>query len=69
VLGMLRTKDLRAFARPLARVAASAVAVPVPDDPLSQDPIEMVRELGGLGIPARPASGVAEALAERPPLS
>ncbi|HFD15740.1 MAG TPA: bifunctional folylpolyglutamate synthase/dihydrofolate synthase [Rhodospirillales bacterium] len=64
VLGMLRTKDLRAFARPLARVAASAVAVPVPDDPLSQDPIEMVRELGGLGIPARPASGVAEALAE-----
>ncbi len=63
VLGMLRTKDLRAFARPLAPLAATVVTVPVPDEPLSQEPAEMARELAALGFAARPAPGVEEALA------
>ncbi len=62
VLGMLRTKDLRAFARPLAPLAAGVVTVPVPDDPLSQEPGRMAQELAALGLPARPADGVREAL-------
>ncbi len=63
VLGMLRTKDLCAFARPLAPLAAGAVTVPVPDDPLSLEPDRMARELTALGLPARPAGDVCEALA------
>ncbi len=63
VLGMLRTKDLRAFARPLAPLARGAVTIPVPDDPLSQEPAEMARELTTLGLPARPAGEIGEALA------
>ena len=62
VLGMLRTKDVQAFARPLASLAASITTVPVPDDPLSQDPGEMADRLSALGMPGQPAADVPEAL-------
>ncbi len=63
VVGMLQTKDLVAFLRPLAPLARSLTIVPVPDEPLGRDPAESVVELRAAGIPAGQAASVAAAVA------
>jgi dihydrofolate synthase/folylpolyglutamate synthase len=63
VVGMLNSKDLPHFAEPLARIAASIHTVPVPDEAASRDPGEAAQELAAVGIAAKPALSVGEAVA------
>ena len=52
VVGMLDTKDLRAFLAPLATVAASLTAVPIASEPHGRAPEEIAASARGLGLPA-----------------
>jgi dihydrofolate synthase/folylpolyglutamate synthase len=72
ILGMLATKDLEAFLRPLAPLVASLRTVAVPDEPATRDPIEEAAIGRRLGIRAEPAPSPLEAAralaaAEPPP--
>ena len=62
VVGMLSTKDLSGFLRPLSTLARSLHTVPVPDEPASRDPVEAAAQAMRLGIPATPARDLARAL-------
>ena len=62
VVGMLSTKDLSGFLRPLSTLARSLHTVPVPDESASRDPIEAAAQAMRLGIPATPARDLARAL-------
>ena len=62
VVGMLSTKDLSGFLRPLSTLARSLHTVPVPDESASRDPIEAAAQAMRLGIPATPASDLTRAL-------
>jgi dihydrofolate synthase / folylpolyglutamate synthase len=62
VVGMLSTKDLSGFLRPLSTLARSLHTVPVPDEPASRDPSAAAAEAMRLGIPATPARDLAGAL-------
>jgi dihydrofolate synthase/folylpolyglutamate synthase len=63
VVGMLNTKDSLGFLAPLAPLAASLQAVPVPEEQASRDPEQVVEEAEDLGLPAEACSDVASALA------
>lgn len=63
IVGMLQTKDLVAFLKPLAPLARSLTIVPVPGEPLGRDPEQSVAELDAAGITARRAESVAAAIA------
>jgi dihydrofolate synthase/folylpolyglutamate synthase len=52
IVGMLGTKDLRAFLRPLASVAASLTAVPIPGEPAARPPEEVAAAAAELGLAA-----------------
>ncbi len=72
ILGMLASKDLDAFLRPLAPVVASLRTVAVPGEAASRDPLEEARAGRALGLRAEPAASPLEAAraiatAERPP--
>ncbi|GBD42957.1 Dihydrofolate synthase/folylpolyglutamate synthase [bacterium HR40] len=62
VVGMLRTKDARTFLAPLVPLVRSITAVPVPDEPLSREPAELLALLEGRGVEAATAPSVEEAL-------
>ncbi len=64
VVGMLRTKDMLAFLRPLAPVVRSITVVPVPDEPMSHEPEQAARCLASAGIPAAPCAHWHGALVE-----
>ncbi|MGQ3674820.1 bifunctional folylpolyglutamate synthase/dihydrofolate synthase [Xanthobacter sp. TB0139] len=63
VLGMLTTKDARAFLAPFAGLAREAICVPMPGEHAGRPPEEVAAVAAGLGIPVRVAHGVGEALA------
>lgn len=63
VVGMLGTKDIANFLRPLAPLAASLQTVAVPDEPASRDPGEAASQAASLGLDAAPAASVETALA------
>jgi dihydrofolate synthase/folylpolyglutamate synthase len=71
VIGMLSTKDTRAFLRPLAPYVAEARAIPVPGETLSLFPIELAQQARDAGIESvATANNIREALsdfARRPP--
>jgi dihydrofolate synthase/folylpolyglutamate synthase len=71
IVGMLTTKDLAAFLRPLVPLAASLRFVPVPGESLSRDPEDSARLARELGVPAVAAdsalAAVAEIAAQEPP--
>jgi dihydrofolate synthase / folylpolyglutamate synthase len=60
---MLTTKDARGFLAPLAEVTASVHAVPVPDEPLGQDPVAIATHARALGVAAETATSVRMAVA------
>jgi dihydrofolate synthase / folylpolyglutamate synthase len=62
VVGMLATKDARGFLAPLAPLTRSLTAVPVPDEAASQDPAVLVEAARDLGIEARAAKDVGNAI-------
>jgi dihydrofolate synthase/folylpolyglutamate synthase len=62
VVGMLSTKDLSGFLRPLSTLVRSLHTVPVPDESASRDPIAAAALAMRLGIPATPARDLASAL-------
>jgi dihydrofolate synthase/folylpolyglutamate synthase len=62
VVGMINTKDSLGFLAPLAPLAASLQAVPVPDEQASRDPAEVVEEAEDLGLPATVRPDVPSAL-------
>ncbi|MEZ5935040.1 MAG: folylpolyglutamate synthase/dihydrofolate synthase family protein [Alphaproteobacteria bacterium] len=62
VVGMINTKDSLGFLAPLAPLAASLQAVPVPDEQASRDPAEVVEEAEDLGLPATVRRDVPSAL-------
>jgi dihydrofolate synthase/folylpolyglutamate synthase len=64
VVGMLATKDLGAFLRPLAAVAASLTAVPVPGEAAAREPAEVAAAAREVGMPAEVADSVAAAVRE-----
>ena len=63
IVGMLTTKDSRAFLAPFAALAEEIVAVPVAGDHAGRAPAELVAIAGELGVRASEAAGVGEALA------
>lgn len=62
VVGMLNTKPPAEFLAPLAPLAASLVAVPVPGEPASLAPAEICQAVGALSVDARTAESVEAAL-------
>jgi dihydrofolate synthase/folylpolyglutamate synthase len=62
VVGMLSTKDLGEFLGPLVPVAASMRFVPVPDEPLSREPVLSVEVARRLGARAQAAASALEAV-------
>lgn len=62
VVGMLNTKDSKGFITPIAPLAASLHAVPVPDEHASRDPKEVVQDALALGTSAETADDVSAAL-------
>jgi len=72
IVGMLATKDLKAFLRPLVPLAASLRTVAVPDEPATRDARDEAEVGRRLGLRAEPANSPLEAAraiaaAERPP--
>jgi dihydrofolate synthase/folylpolyglutamate synthase len=67
IVGMLGTKDLRAFLRPLASVAASLTAVPIPGEPAARAPEEVAAAARGLGLPVSVRPTVEAAVATLAP--
>ena len=63
VVGMINTKDSQGFLAPMAPFAASLHAVPVPDEPASREPAEVVADARDLGLAAMVSEGVPAALA------
>lgn len=63
VVGMLRTKDVAGFLRPLAGVAASLHGVDIPGEAATLSAAETVAAAQALGLAARPAADVADAVA------
>jgi dihydrofolate synthase/folylpolyglutamate synthase len=63
VVGMLRTKDVAGFLRPLAARAASLSGVEIPGEAATLSAAETVAAALAAGIDAAPAPGVAEAIA------
>jgi dihydrofolate synthase/folylpolyglutamate synthase len=64
VVGMLTTKDLVSFLRPLAPLARSIRLVGIPGEPLAYDAIAAAGLLHEAGIDARAAATVEDAMAE-----
>jgi dihydrofolate synthase/folylpolyglutamate synthase len=64
VVGMLATKDLGAFLRPLARLAASLTAVPIPGEAAARDPAEVATAAREVGLAAVVAGSVEAAVRE-----
>ncbi|MCS6879555.1 MAG: folylpolyglutamate synthase/dihydrofolate synthase family protein [Geminicoccaceae bacterium] len=62
VLGMLRSKDLASFLRPLVPLIASLRTVAVPDEPASRDPREQAEIARALGARAESAASPLEAV-------
>lgn len=62
VVGMLATKDLAAFLRPLAGVAASLTAVPIAAEAAAREPDEIAAAARGVGMAAGVAGSVEEAV-------
>jgi len=69
IFGMLDDKDPAAFLSPLAILAASVIAVPLPNEPRSRDPQASAETLAGAGVRAGWAPSLdaaVDALAETP---
>lgn len=64
IVGMLTTKDLAAFLKPLVPLAASLRFVPVPGESLSRDPEDSARIARELGMPAVAAGSTLAAVTE-----
>jgi dihydrofolate synthase / folylpolyglutamate synthase len=64
VVGMLGTKDLRSFLGPLARVAASLAAVPIPGEAAAREPEEVAQAARALGLRAAVHGSVEAAVAD-----
>lgn len=62
VVGMLGTKDMRAFLSTLAPVAAGLEAVPVPDSAAGTDPATLAAVAAECGIAARAHAALSEAI-------
>lgn len=63
ICGMLKTKDVRGYLRPLAAQADSLTAVSIPGEPNTLSASETAAVAQAVGLRARTAVGVAEALA------
>jgi dihydrofolate synthase/folylpolyglutamate synthase len=63
IVGMLRTKDVAGFLRPLAARAGSLTGVEIPGESATLSADETVAAARAAGIEATPAQGVAEAIA------
>jgi dihydrofolate synthase/folylpolyglutamate synthase len=63
VVGMLSTKDVGGFLRPLAPLAAGLVAVPIGEGHLERPPQEIADAAAGLGMPAAVATSPLAAMA------
>ncbi len=63
VAGMLRTKDIAGFLRPLAERAASLQGVDIPGEAVTLSAAETVAAAQGLGIAAAPAADARDAVA------
>ncbi len=63
IVGMLTTKDSRAFLAPFKALASEIVAVPVAADHAGRAPVELAEIAGEMGVTASQAAGVGEALA------
>ena len=59
---MLNTKDVTGYLRPLAQVAQSLTAVPIPGEANTLPAEETVAAAKAVGLPAKAATTVAEAL-------
>jgi dihydrofolate synthase / folylpolyglutamate synthase len=63
IMGMIRTKDAGAFLAPLAGGIAGVYPVPIPGEPGSLSPDDLMAIANDLGIPAVPCDLVGDALA------
>jgi dihydrofolate synthase/folylpolyglutamate synthase len=63
IVGMLRTKDVAGFLRPLAARAGSLTGVEIPGESATLSADETVAAARAAGLEATPAPGVAEAIA------
>lgn len=65
VLGMLATKDARAFLRPVAKYISTACAISIPNEPLAYLPTEITRSMRESGIAdAATAKNTGDALSQ-----
>nr|WP_282569267.1 folylpolyglutamate synthase/dihydrofolate synthase family protein [Aliiroseovarius sp. S1339] len=64
ICGMLNTKDIAGYLRPLARVAESLTAVSIPGEANTLPADITAREAAAVGLAASQAGSVAEAIAE-----
>ncbi len=64
VTGMLRTKDIAGYLRPLAPLARSLRGVTIPGESATLTAEETVEAARAVGIPAEPAPSIAEAVAQ-----
>ncbi|SES28417.1 dihydrofolate synthase / folylpolyglutamate synthase [Tranquillimonas rosea] len=64
ICGMLNTKDAGGYLAPLAGMAASLTAVPIPGEHSAHPPAEVAAAARAAGIPASEAESVGAALAE-----
>ncbi|WP_417524567.1 bifunctional folylpolyglutamate synthase/dihydrofolate synthase [Marinovum sp.] len=62
ICGMLNTKDVTGYLRPLAEVADSLTAVPIPGETNTLSPEETVAAARAVDLPAKPAESVEAAL-------
>ena len=62
VCGMMNTKDVAGYLEPLAEIADSLAAVPVPDSPNTLNPEDTVKAAKALGLAASSAPDVASAV-------
>ncbi|MGY3438619.1 MULTISPECIES: bifunctional folylpolyglutamate synthase/dihydrofolate synthase [unclassified Marinovum] len=63
ICGMLNTKDVTGYLRPLADVAQSLTAVPIPGEANTLPPEAVVAAADQVGLPAQQAQTVSDALA------
>ncbi len=64
ICGMLNTKDIAGYLRPLSRVADSLTAISIPDEPNTLPSDVTAREARGVGFAAGEAASVADAIAD-----
>ena len=62
VVGMIETKNPKAFLTPLSRLATAIATVPIPGNPAGRSPQALAATIVTLGVPVKATASVADAL-------